>query len=70
MGDNCDDSGDSRVLPQAGGVGLVPVENLVGRVDVALGRGTSARGARSDLESAPGPAAVALLLARELRDGR
>jgi signal peptidase I len=37
MGDNRDDSADSRVSPQAGGVGLVPVENLVGRVDVVLG---------------------------------
>jgi signal peptidase I len=37
MGDNRDDSADSRLSPQAGGVGLVPVENLVGRVDVVLG---------------------------------
>jgi signal peptidase I len=37
MGDNRDDSADSRLAPQAGGVGLVPVENLVGRVDVVLG---------------------------------
>ena len=37
MGDNRDDSADSRVPPAAGGVGLVPVENLVGRVDAILG---------------------------------
>ena len=37
MGDNRDDSADSRLSPQEGGVGLVPVENLVGRVDVVLG---------------------------------
>ncbi|HLN08964.1 MAG TPA: signal peptidase I [Xanthobacteraceae bacterium] len=37
MGDNRDDSADSRLDPQAGGVGLVPVENLIGRVDVVLG---------------------------------
>jgi signal peptidase I len=37
MGDNRDDSADSRLAPEAGGVGLVPVENLVGRVDVVLG---------------------------------
>ena len=37
MGDNRDDSVDSRVSPSAGGVGFVPVENLVGRVDAILG---------------------------------
>jgi signal peptidase I len=37
MGDNRDDSSDSRVPPSAGGVGFVPVENLVGRVDAILG---------------------------------
>jgi signal peptidase I len=37
MGDNRDDSADSRLAPPAGGVGLVPVENLVGRVDLVLG---------------------------------
>ena len=37
MGDNRDDSADSRLAPSAGGVGLVPVENLVGRVEVVLG---------------------------------
>lgn len=33
MGDNRDDSLDSRVAAADGGVGFVPVENLVGRVD-------------------------------------
>ena len=37
MGDNRDNSADSRLAPQAGGVGLVPVENLVGQVDLVLG---------------------------------
>ena len=37
MGDNRDDSADSRLAPLSGGVGLLPVENLVGRVDVVLG---------------------------------
>ena len=31
MGDNRDDSLDSRFSPAEGGIGLVPVENLVGR---------------------------------------
>lgn len=37
MGDNRDDSADSRVPVQAGGVGLLPVEDLVGRVDTIIG---------------------------------
>ena len=37
MGDNRDDSADSRLAPAEGGVGLVPVENLVGRVEAILG---------------------------------
>jgi signal peptidase I len=37
MGDNRDDSADSRLAPSAGGVGFVPVENLVGRVDAIIG---------------------------------
>jgi signal peptidase I len=37
MGDNRDDSADSRLSPAAGGVGFVPVENLVGRVDAIIG---------------------------------
>ena len=36
MGDNRDDSLDSRVPASAGGVGFVPEENLVGRVDLVL----------------------------------
>jgi signal peptidase I len=34
MGDNRDNSLDSRVSPQAGGVGFVPFDNLVGRAEV------------------------------------
>lgn len=37
MGDNRDDSADSRVPVDAGGVGLLPVANLVGRVDALIG---------------------------------
>jgi len=37
MGDNRDDSADSRVPLRAGGVGLLPVDNLVGRVDALVG---------------------------------
>jgi signal peptidase I len=37
MGDNRDDSADSRVPLQSGGVGLLPVNNLVGRVDALVG---------------------------------
>jgi signal peptidase I len=37
MGDNRDNSADSRVPVRAGGVGLLPVENLVGRVDGIVG---------------------------------
>ncbi len=34
MGDNRDNSTDSRVDPRVGGVGYVPAENLVGRADI------------------------------------
>jgi signal peptidase I len=34
MGDNRDNSTDSRVPPNEGGVGYVPVENFVGRADI------------------------------------
>ncbi len=37
MGDNRDDSLDSRVPGTSLGVGFVPVENLVGRVEAVLG---------------------------------
>jgi signal peptidase I len=37
MGDNRDNSADSRVPVRAGGVGLLPVGNLVGRVDALVG---------------------------------
>lgn len=37
MGDNRDNSADSRVSVSAGGVGLLPVEDLVGRVDAVVG---------------------------------
>jgi signal peptidase I len=37
MGDNRDDSLDSRVSPSQGGVGFVPLENLVGRAEIVVG---------------------------------
>lgn len=37
MGDNRDNSDDSRVPANLGGVGLLPVGNLVGRVNLVLG---------------------------------
>ena len=37
MGDNRDDSADSRVPVRAGGVGLLPVDDLVGRVEGIVG---------------------------------
>ena len=36
MGDNRDNSLDSRVYPAQGGVGFVPAENLVGRAQIIL----------------------------------
>ena len=37
MGDNRDNSADSRVKVADGGVGMLPVENLIGRVDGIIG---------------------------------
>jgi signal peptidase I len=37
MGDNRDNSADSRVPVDEGGVGLLPADNLVGRVDAIVG---------------------------------
>ena len=37
MGDNRDNSLDSRVPPDAGGVGYVPIGNLVGRAFIVIG---------------------------------
>jgi len=37
MGDNRDNSSDSRVPVRAGGVGMLPVNDLVGRVDAVVG---------------------------------
>jgi len=37
MGDNRDNSADSRVPVAMGGVGLLPVSALVGRVDALVG---------------------------------
>jgi signal peptidase I len=36
MGDNRDDSLDSRFTPAEGGIGFVPIENLVGRASIAF----------------------------------
>nr|prf signal peptidase [Bradyrhizobium japonicum] len=37
LGDNRDNSADSRVPLRSGGVGLLPIDNLVGRADAVLG---------------------------------
>jgi signal peptidase I len=37
MGDNRDNSADSRVPAREGGVGLLPVDNLIGRADAVIG---------------------------------
>ncbi|WP_047308286.1 signal peptidase I [Rhodopseudomonas palustris] len=37
MGDNRDNSADSRVPVRDGGVGMVPIDDLVGRVDAIVG---------------------------------
>jgi signal peptidase I len=37
LGDNRDNSADSRVPLSAGGVGLLPMDNLVGRADAVVG---------------------------------
>jgi signal peptidase I len=37
MGDNRDNSADSRVAVRDGGVGMLPIDNLVGRVDALVG---------------------------------
>jgi len=37
MGDNRDNSADSRVPVAEGGVGLLPADNLIGRVDTVVG---------------------------------
>jgi signal peptidase I len=37
MGDNRDNSADSRIAVDAGGVGLLPVNDLVGRVEALVG---------------------------------
>ncbi len=37
MGDNRDDSLDSRAAPDMGGVGFVPVENLMARAEATIG---------------------------------
>ena len=45
MGDNRDNSLDSRVPPDQGGVGFVPFANLVGRAEViffSVGKGEPA----------------------------
>ena len=34
MGDNRDNSTDSRVPPEQGGVGYVPFDNLIGRAEI------------------------------------
>ena len=37
LGDNRDNSADSRVSLRDGGVGLLPIDNLIGRADAVVG---------------------------------
>ncbi|HEY1475685.1 MAG TPA: signal peptidase I [Pseudolabrys sp.] len=37
LGDNRDNSADSRIAVREGGVGLLPIDNLVGRADAVVG---------------------------------
>src|ERR1700739_3583334 len=39
LGDNRDNSADSRVSVRDGGVGLLPMDNLIGRGDAVVGSG-------------------------------
>ena len=43
MGDNRDNSIDSRVPRWQGGVGFMPAQNLIGRADIGVGAAASAR---------------------------
>ena len=36
MGDNRDNSGDSRFSPAQNGIGMVPLENIVGRATITF----------------------------------
>lgn len=36
MGDNRDDSADSRIAPEMGGMGLIPVESLIGKAQTTF----------------------------------
>ena len=36
MGDNRDNSGDSRVPVRNGGAGIVPASNIIGRAEIVL----------------------------------
>lgn len=49
LGDNRDNSSDSRIPPQLGGVGFVPVEYLIGRADTRYFSSAAKQG--QDLES-------------------
>ena len=37
LGDNGDNSADSRVALRDGGVGLLPIDNMMGRADAVVG---------------------------------
>jgi len=60
MGDNRDNSLDSRVSPEEGGVGFVPADNLIGRVDRVLFSITPAASWR-DILADPGELRVSRL---------
>ena len=62
MGDNRDNSADSRVPLREGGVGMLPVDDLVGRVDGIVGSWDLGHEKPADLDLAAGLAAVAVFL--------
>ena len=57
MGDNRDDSLDSRFPVQERGIGFVPVENLIGRASSSSGRPTAARRLAQALDLVHAPCA-------------
>ena len=70
MGDNRDNSADSRVPVAAGGVGMLPVADLVGRVDALVGSWDSRRQEPAGLDMAVGLAAVAVFHRGEVMPDR
>ena len=69
MGDNRDNSADSRVPLREGGVGML-VDDLVGRVDGIVGSVGSRHEEPAGLDLAAGPTAIAVFFSRRLGTGK